>query len=204
VHELLLAELNSAGKLDLSRAVIDSSHLRALKTAQTGPSPVDRRPTWLETPPDRRRGRRTAGRDPDRRQPQRRHPTDRADRSDPTHPRCSEPPRRRPERIHADRAYDHDKYRRLVRCRRITPSRDLAFSTTAATPLPGPRSSPAVANPTVPALLEDHTGLIRMPFQPTSFAVKLVEVMPVAHVTIDARLTRRGDARLCVRSPRWS
>jgi hypothetical protein len=30
-------------------------------------------------------------------------------------------PRRRPERIYADRAYDHDKYRRLVRCRRITP-----------------------------------------------------------------------------------
>jgi hypothetical protein len=28
-------------------------------------------------------------------------------------------------------------------------------------------------------MLEDHTGLIRLPFQPTSFAVKLVEVMPV-------------------------
>jgi hypothetical protein len=67
-----------------------------------------------------------------------------------------------------------------------------------------PRSSPAVANPTVPAMLEDHTGLIRLPFRSTSFAVKLVEVMPVAHVTIGARLTRGGDARLCVRSPRWS
>ena len=31
LHEALLAELNAAGALDWSRAVIDSSHLRALK-----------------------------------------------------------------------------------------------------------------------------------------------------------------------------
>lgn len=31
------------------------------------------------------------------------------------------PPRRRPRRIYADRAYDHDKYRRLVRAEGITP-----------------------------------------------------------------------------------
>jgi hypothetical protein len=31
LHELLLAELNAAGALDWSKAVIDSSHLRALK-----------------------------------------------------------------------------------------------------------------------------------------------------------------------------
>jgi hypothetical protein len=29
--------------------------------------------------------------------------------------------RRRPERIYADRAYDHDKYRKLVRGKRIQP-----------------------------------------------------------------------------------
>jgi hypothetical protein len=167
------------------RAVIDSSHVRALKTAQNRTESGRPRRTWLETPPDRRRGRRplavtlTGG-----------------NRNDVTQlialiaaipPIRGAPsrPRRRPERIHADRGYDHDKYRRLA----AEGSR---------------RSSPAVANPTVPAMLEDHTGLIRLPFQPTSFAVKLVEVMPVAHVTIDARLTRRGDARLCVRSPRWS
>lgn len=34
LHEVLLAELNAAGKLDLSRAVIDSSHVRA---ARRGP-----------------------------------------------------------------------------------------------------------------------------------------------------------------------
>jgi transposase len=36
LHEALLAELNAAGALDWSRAVIDSSHLRALKD---GPKP---------------------------------------------------------------------------------------------------------------------------------------------------------------------
>jgi len=30
-------------------------------------------------------------------------------------------PRRRPERVTADRGYDHDKYRRELRCRRIKP-----------------------------------------------------------------------------------
>jgi transposase len=36
LHEQLLAELNAAGALDWSRAVIDSSHVRALKD---GPKP---------------------------------------------------------------------------------------------------------------------------------------------------------------------
>ena len=37
LHEVLLAELRAADKLDLSRAVVDSSHIRALKG---GPKPV--------------------------------------------------------------------------------------------------------------------------------------------------------------------
>jgi hypothetical protein len=37
LHEILLAELRAAGKLDLSRAVVDSSHVRALKG---GPQPA--------------------------------------------------------------------------------------------------------------------------------------------------------------------
>jgi transposase len=36
LHELLLAELNAAGALDWSKAVIDSSHVRAVKR---GPKP---------------------------------------------------------------------------------------------------------------------------------------------------------------------
>ncbi|MFC8492005.1 IS5 family transposase [Streptomyces sp. NPDC057235] len=43
LHEMLLAELRAAGVLDLSRAQVDSSHLRAMKGgAATGSSPVDR------------------------------------------------------------------------------------------------------------------------------------------------------------------
>ena len=42
LHEALLAELNAAGALDWSRAVIDSSHVRALKG---GPKPGRARST---------------------------------------------------------------------------------------------------------------------------------------------------------------
>jgi len=43
LHELLLAELRAGDVLDLSRASVDGSHLRALKGGDaTGPSPVDR------------------------------------------------------------------------------------------------------------------------------------------------------------------
>jgi transposase len=42
LHELLLAELHAAGKLDWSRAVIDSSHVRA---ARRGPKVVRARLT---------------------------------------------------------------------------------------------------------------------------------------------------------------
>jgi len=42
LHETLLAELRSAGLLDLAHTVVDSSHLRALKG---GPSPVPARST---------------------------------------------------------------------------------------------------------------------------------------------------------------
>jgi transposase len=42
LHEVLLAELRAADRLDMSRAVIDSSHIRALKG---GPKPVGVRST---------------------------------------------------------------------------------------------------------------------------------------------------------------
>jgi len=44
LHEMLLAELNGAGKLDWSRGVIDSSLVRAVGGGEkTGPNPTDRR-----------------------------------------------------------------------------------------------------------------------------------------------------------------
>lgn len=43
MHERLLAELCAAGLSDLSAALVDSTHLRALKGGHTGPSTIDRR-----------------------------------------------------------------------------------------------------------------------------------------------------------------
>ena len=46
LHEVLLAKLNAASELDWSRACVDGSHIRAKKEgAATGPSPVGRRKT---------------------------------------------------------------------------------------------------------------------------------------------------------------
>lgn len=44
LHQTLLDELQDAGQLDWSRAVVDSSHVRAKgRGEKTGPSPADRR-----------------------------------------------------------------------------------------------------------------------------------------------------------------
>ncbi|WP_373312252.1 IS5 family transposase [Streptomyces tauricus] len=46
LHRILLTELHASGKLDWTRACVDGSHIRAKKGgASTGPSPVDRRKT---------------------------------------------------------------------------------------------------------------------------------------------------------------
>ncbi|MFG2896038.1 IS5 family transposase [Streptomyces zaomyceticus] len=42
LHEEILHRLDDAGLLDLSRAVLDSAHVRARRGELTGPSPVDR------------------------------------------------------------------------------------------------------------------------------------------------------------------
>jgi transposase len=44
LHGALLAELNAAGALDWSRAVIDSSHVRALKGGRARPAAPSRAP----------------------------------------------------------------------------------------------------------------------------------------------------------------
>ncbi|MFD5779187.1 IS5 family transposase [Streptomyces sp. NPDC126933] len=123
LHEVLLAELNAAARLDWSRAVVDSSHVRAIKGGdQTGPSPVDRG----------RAGSKhhliTDG-----------HGTPLAviltggNRNDvtqlmplidaipPVRGRVGHP-RRKPDSLFADRGYDHDIYRDQVRQRRIAPA----------------------------------------------------------------------------------
>ncbi|MET9348877.1 IS5 family transposase [Streptomyces termitum] len=122
LHEVLLAELNAAARLDWPRAFIDFSHVRVLQRGlQTEPSPVGRE----------RAGSMhhliTDG-----------HGTPLAviltggNRNDVTQLMplldavpsvCRRPgrPRRKPQSVFADRGHDHDVYHDQVRARRILP-----------------------------------------------------------------------------------
>ncbi|WP_154697865.1 IS5 family transposase [Lentzea guizhouensis] len=122
LHEVLLAELHVAGRLDRDRAVIDTSHVRAARRGpKSGPSPVDRArpgskhhvltdgggiPLAVLLTGDNRND--VTGLEPllDA-VPNVRGKRDR--------------PRRRPTTVYADRGYDHDKYRRRLRAREIPP-----------------------------------------------------------------------------------
>jgi hypothetical protein len=120
LHEQLLAELNAAGALDWSRAVIDSSHVRALKGGpKPGRAPVDRaRPGSKHHLITEAHGiplavSLTGGNRNDVTQLM---PLIQA--IPPVRGRRGRP-RRRPDAIYADRGYDHDKYATGQR-RRIT------------------------------------------------------------------------------------
>ncbi|WP_405531068.1 IS5 family transposase [Streptomyces canus] len=123
LHQPLLNKLRSKNQLDWSRAVIDSSHVRAArKGPKSGPSPVDRaRPGSKHHIITDGQGiplavSLTGG-----------------NRNDVTQllPLLDKipavagvvgRPRRRPDILFADRGYDHDKYRRLLRQRGIQPA----------------------------------------------------------------------------------
>jgi transposase len=122
LHGLLLAELHGADKINWSRALIDSSFVRARGGGEkTGPSPVDRRkkgskhqvitdaggvPLVAET---------TAANVPD--------VNPMIGLVDAIPPVRGKPgrPRRRPDRLFGDRGYDSDPHRRLLRRRGIRP-----------------------------------------------------------------------------------
>ncbi|MFD3720029.1 IS5 family transposase [Streptomyces sp. NPDC058674] len=122
LHEVLLAELRVAGLLDMDDASIDASHVRALKRGDhTGPSPVDRaRPGSKHHLIVDRHGTPlvvslTSGN---------RHDVTQLMPLIDAIPRIRGlrgRPRHRPRRLFADRGYDFDKYRRLIRARGITP-----------------------------------------------------------------------------------
>ena len=122
LHELLLDELRAADLLDFSRAAVDGSHVRAMKGGpKTGRSPVDRGRTGskhhviTEAHGIPLAATLTGGN---------RHdvtqllpliaalPTVRGKRGR---------PRRRPDTLYADRAYDYDLYRRALRDLGIRP-----------------------------------------------------------------------------------
>nr|WP_143061164.1 IS5 family transposase [Saccharopolyspora shandongensis] len=122
LHETLLAELNSAGLIDWSRAAVDGSHVRALKGGpKTGPSPVDRARIGSKHHVIVEGGgiplavTLTGGQ---------RHDVTQLmpliEAIPPVRGRRGRP-RRRPEVLYADRAYDYDKYRKLVRAKGIQP-----------------------------------------------------------------------------------
>ncbi|MEU4654964.1 IS5 family transposase [Streptomyces sp. NPDC023723] len=123
LHEVLLAELNAAARLDWSRCVVDSSHVRALKGgSNTGPSPVDRgRPGSKHHVITDGHGTPlavllTGGNRNDVTQLM---PL--LDAVPPVRGRVGHP-RRRFDSLFADRGYDHDSYRDQVRARGIVPA----------------------------------------------------------------------------------
>jgi transposase len=80
-------------------------------------------PHGLKAPLARRRERQPTRGQADWREPQRRHPTDPADRRPPPPARARQAwsATQKPDRLLADRGYDHDKHRRLLRALGITP-----------------------------------------------------------------------------------
>ncbi|MYV93990.1 IS5 family transposase [Streptomyces sp. SID1034] len=122
LHEVLLCELRAAGLLDMDDAAIDASHVRALKGGpHTGPSPVDRaRPGSKHHLIVDRYGTPlvvslTSGN---------RHDVTQLVPLLDAMPRIRGVrgrPRHRPGRLFADRGYDFDMYRRILRARGITP-----------------------------------------------------------------------------------
>ncbi|MFD0341115.1 IS5 family transposase [Streptomyces sp. NPDC127117] len=122
LHAILLAELRKAGLLDMDDAAIDGSHVRALKRgAHPGTSPVDRaRPGSKHHLITDRHGTPltislTSGN---------RHDVTQLVPLLDTIPRIRGlvgRPSHRPRCLFADRGYDYDKYRRLLRARGITP-----------------------------------------------------------------------------------
>ncbi|MEV6536913.1 IS5 family transposase [Streptomyces sp. NPDC048448] len=122
LHTALLTELRAAGLLEMDNCAVDGSHVRALKGGfHTGPSPVDRgRPGSKHHLIVDRHGTPlavslTGG--------NRHDVTQLMPLLDaiPRIPGLRGRPRHRPRRLFADRGYDFDKYRRLLRSRGITP-----------------------------------------------------------------------------------
>jgi transposase len=121
LHQLLLAELRAAGELDLDRCAVDGSHARAQRGDHVGPSPVDR-----GRPGSKHHLICDAGGLPiavtltggNRNDVTQLIPL--VDAVPPIRGRRGRP-RRRPRELLADRGYDHDKYRRQLRARGITP-----------------------------------------------------------------------------------
>jgi transposase len=122
LHEVLLAELNGADKIDWSRAIVDSATAKApLGGEDTGPNPTDRRKLGSkhhlisDAQGIPLASRLTGANRPD--------VTQLLPLVDAIPPVRGKPgrPRRRPERVQGDRGYDCQPHRRELRGRHIEP-----------------------------------------------------------------------------------
>ncbi len=122
LHAVLLARLHEADKIDWSRAIADSSSVRALRGGeQTGPSPVDRRKKGskhhlLTDAQGIPLATQLTGAN--------RHDVTQllplVDAIPPVRGRRGRP-KRRPKKVQGDRGYDSESHRRALRQRGITP-----------------------------------------------------------------------------------
>lgn len=122
VAELLLARLNAKGKIDFSRFLLDSSHVRAFGGGtQTGPSPVDRAKKGskhhiiVDAQGVPLASRVSAANSNDNL-----HTIPLVDAVPPIRGRVGRP-RHRPERVQGDRGYDDEEDRQELRRRGIEP-----------------------------------------------------------------------------------
>lgn len=129
LHRELLRRLNVANRIDWARGAVDSSHTRALQWAPPGPSPVDRARTGskhhllVDAAGVPLAVTLTGG--------NRNDVTQLLPLVDGITPVAGKVgrPRQRPDRIVADRGYDHDSYRRELWRRGVKPVIALAPST---------------------------------------------------------------------------
>ena len=165
LHEVLLAELNAAARLDWSRCVVDSSHVRALKGGSrrgrrrsTGGWPGSKHHLICDGHGTPLAVILTGGNRNDVTQLM---PL--IDAVPPVRGRVGHP-RRRPDSLFADRGYDHDIHREQVRARGIIPAiaRRGTRHGTASAPTVGSSSGPSpgstASNASAPAGNTDPTS----------------------------------------------
>ena len=121
LHQLLLTRLRAAGEIEWSRAIIDSSQVQAKKGAARRA-----RARSTEAVPAPSTTSSSTRRDParfrsHRLEPQRRHAADPPGRRAARGAGPGRPPASAAQCVIADRGYDHDRYRRLLRKRGIKP-----------------------------------------------------------------------------------
>jgi len=122
LHEILLEELQTAGRIDWSRAVVDSSHARSLGGGEkTGPNPTDRGKLGSKQHVvSDGQGLPLAVTVTGSNVPDVKEVLHVVDQVPPVAGKVGHP-RQRPKKLYADRAYDSDPHRQELRRRGITP-----------------------------------------------------------------------------------